>query len=173
MFIIYRPFTRFILVSFNPKTPLEYFQWVNLLFPIQTILGGTITGTLYPLHGLCVLQGVPADSQIVDAWKLCNSIFSFFAVVCVYRYYVLRELFQRIDDHLNRGIVLGTDVKVTTIMCMPAFWVEIILMAVHLPPYTSFLWLTDNMGAPHVYRGETIMCLLNTLRIYPMMRVIR
>jgi hypothetical protein len=93
--------------------------------------------------------------------------------VCVYRYHVLRELFQRIEDHLNRGIMMSTDVKVVTILRSPTFWVEIILMAVHLPPYTSFLWLTDNMGAPHVYRGETIMCLLNTLRIYPMMRVIR
>lgn len=120
-----------------------------------------------------VVQGVRADSDIVNAWKLCNSVFTLAAVLCVYRYFVLRELFQRIEDHLNRGLVMSTTVRLTTILSKPMFWLELIVMAVHLPPYTSFLWLTDNMGAPHMYRGETVMCLINTLRVYPILRVIR
>lgn len=50
---------------------------------------------------------------------------------------------------------------------------EWLIILPHLPPYCTFEFGATSMGNDVVYRGETLMCLLNSLRLYLLWRSIK
>jgi hypothetical protein len=91
----------------------------------------------------------------------------------LYYLYWLNVIFKRIDTHLKRGNPLDVGgVPVGEITGNALFWVEFILCGLHLPPGATFELPINNLDYVVVYRGETLFCLVNTLRVYLIARVI-
>lgn len=138
------------------------------------MLSFSTLGTVFAvLSNEWVLQSQPVDGPYVNGFKLANSICTALAVASVYRYHWLKDLFIRIEDHLNRGQRLNTDVNFLDVFQSRLFLIEAVAMGLHLPPFCTFIMESETMGDTHLYRGETVLCLINTLRLYSVFRVIR
>ena len=51
-------------------------------------------------------------------------------------------------------------------------WIEWFVCALHLPPFATFELAINNLDYIVAYRGETIVCLFNTLRVYLVWRIL-
>ncbi len=57
-------------------------------------------------------------------------------------------------------------------MSQPGLWVEVLVCALHLPPFVTFEFGTTNLTNFILYRAETLFCALNLCRVYLPFRVI-
>ena len=120
-----------------------------------------------------VLQEVDPTEFRMDLCKCLNSIFTLICLLIIYRYYWLRAVIFRINRHCRRLVRFDANISFGHIASSWVFWLEVLIVGVHCPPfYTNEYW-TDSFDNIVVYRIETIAALLNTIRIYLFFRWLR
>jgi hypothetical protein len=114
----------------------------------------------------------PADLWM-NVLKVLNSFFTVTCLLIIYRYYWLCALIFRINRHCRRLVKLETYISFVDVASSWGFWLEVVLVGAHCPPFfTSEHW-TESLGNIVVYRIETLAALLNTMRIYLVFRWLR
>lgn len=110
-------------------------------------------------------------SQNVNIMKILNSLATLLLVIALFRTYWVEMLFRKITSvNHKKG---DPPISKISVLSKPWFWVEVCVCGVHLPPFTTFEAGTYTYGSFCLYRGETLLCLINTLRVYLFWRVMR
>uniref|UniRef100_A0A7S0WHU2 Potassium channel domain-containing protein n=1 Tax=Hemiselmis tepida TaxID=464990 RepID=A0A7S0WHU2_9CRYP len=119
-----------------------------------------------------LIRNEPAESDVMNILKSINSGCSVMCAICVFNIYWLNILFSRVQAHLRRGQALDPDIPLSPIFKDPTYWIETLLCLCHNPPYFTFEFDITNLDNTIVYRSETLLCILNTLRCYLLWRVL-
>lgn len=122
-----------------------------------------------------VFRTYEPNSVTVSALKLCNTVCSMVAVYCVYRVHWVQILLSRLRDHIDRGLLLQTEVGFGDVLATSRnmLILETFVVGLHLPPGCTFEFGTTTLQNYVVYRAETLFCLWNTLRLYLLWRLVR
>jgi hypothetical protein len=115
----------------------------------------------------------PGKDGIIDYLKLANSGLTLASMIMLMRYHTGGALHGRVDRHLAKGYRLRTDSAISETMQRKWLWVELFLVGIHCPPWVTFESSYDTMQNVVVHRGESVLCLVNTLRIYLFWRVMK
>jgi len=138
---------------------------------LSSVFGVIGTVAAIVQNELLIRKENPA-SDIMNILKWVNCGFSILCAICVFNIYWLNILFARVQAHLRRGQALNPDIPLGSIFKDYTFWIEICLCLCHNPPYYSFEFDITNLDNTIVYRSETLLCIVNTLRCYLLWRVI-
>lgn len=122
-----------------------------------------------------IFLDVSPHAPSVEVLKTLNMLVSLGSVPVLYRSYALRVLLARLvraralaklsPDRLHVGI--------KEVLSQPPFWLESLVCAVHLPPGVTFELGTTQLSNFVMYRGETLMFMLNLARCYLLVRVVK
>jgi len=105
--------------------------------------------------------------------KLINSICTMLALCCILRLYSMNVRMMRLMRHCRRMVPLNSGPTWPTVLKNPVFWLECVVVAVHLPPYITSEYHTYSFENLIVYRAETMGALANSLRCYLIYRYLR
>jgi hypothetical protein len=119
--------------------------------------------------------GSPLD-PVMDFMKFCNTLFTILTSLCILRAYYLAAIQKKLSQHVHEFHVSDNvfHVGYAWLLSMK-LWAELIVIAVHNPPfYTSSTSMSD-MGSKNIYvmQSETLMASFNMFRLYLLWRVIR
>ena len=113
-----------------------------------------------------VLRGWAPLSPTVNIVKFVSTCFSCVLIGLLYRLYHLDVLFERIGLHLRLLVPLNVNIQPQWVIRQRTFWVEAIILFVHLPPFITFEYGTLNWNNFILYRAETIFAVWNSVRFY-------
>eukprot|EP00293_Proteomonas_sulcata_P008272 CAMPEP_0184307208 /NCGR_PEP_ID=MMETSP1049-20130417/16019_1 /TAXON_ID=77928 /ORGANISM="Proteomonas sulcata, Strain CCMP704" /LENGTH=389 /DNA_ID=CAMNT_0026619653 /DNA_START=143 /DNA_END=1312 /DNA_ORIENTATION=+ len=102
-----------------------------------------------------------------------NTIVTFASILFIYRFYWHKQLLLQVSKHLDYGARMDTFVPAKVIMAKVHFWAEVLFSFPFLPPFVTFeigFLQLDNFV---LYRAETAMCIINSLRLYHLVRLMK
>lgn len=132
-----------------------------------------LTGTMCAVvqHEL-ILRGVDPLAFSVNVLKGCNSLFTLLCIGMLVRYYWLMTIFERLKLLLDRrASASDTQVSLCQVLANRWLWAEIVVCAVHLPPYVTFEASAYQNGNFILHRGESLDSAFGTIRLYLLGRV--
>ena len=121
-----------------------------------------------------VIKGLSSLSTVgclVRGW-LCSCVAADCEQVFIYRIYWTQVLIRRLIKHLHHGAHFDYIISVSHVLDDPLLWVEMIVVGLHLPPFTTFELGSNTMGNYVLYQAETVFCSWNIIRVYLLWRVI-
>lgn len=105
-----------------------------------------------------VFAGNDPESSLMNVFKALNSIFTALCVCGIVRFYWLSTLLQQLEDHLHRGKSIKVMVDYTSILGNPWMLMELMVCAIHLPPFCSYEAEDFTIESTIVYRSEIMFC---------------
>ncbi|EKX47702.1 hypothetical protein GUITHDRAFT_106691 [Guillardia theta CCMP2712] len=120
-----------------------------------------------------ILYGVDAHAAACNLLKAANTIATCAALSFLVYFYLLNGLLQRVNLHLRHLKALDTDFSLSSVALSSSFWAELVVCGLHLPPMTTFELGVWNWNNFILYRGETILAVINTFRLYLLWPVLK
>jgi len=120
-----------------------------------------------------VLQEADPTEFRMDLCKGLNSILTLICLLIIYRYYWMRAVIFRINRHCRRLVRFDANISFGHIASSWGFWLEVLVVGGHCPPFYTTEYSTNSFDNDVVYRVETLAALFNTLRIYLFFRWLR
>jgi len=130
-------------------------------------LAGTVCAIV---GGELLWKGALPAGAALTALKAASSACTAALLSELWRIHFCDVLLSRLQEH-TRGAKFHSAGVWKSILKRRAFWQEVIVCALHCPPGVTFEISSWQLGNYVMYRGETMFCVLNTLRLYLCARV--
>lgn len=119
-----------------------------------------------------VFNGGEPQSIAVDVLKSFEILLALATILQLYRFYELKEMFQRLTGHLRRNTQLDLQVGLEPVFRQKFFWLEVVLVGLVLPPHCSALVEFKTVQGNNLHYLESIFCIIASLRVYLVWRVV-
>lgn len=133
-----------------------------------------VVGIILPIiQNELIYQKVNPTAPEVELFKALNTICTAVLLFFIFKIHHMTVLFNRVGRHLDYGQPLETERELSEVVKQKKLWAEMIFCGLHLPPFITFEFGSMQLDNYVMYRGESIMCFINTLRLYLLCRVLR
>jgi len=120
-----------------------------------------------------IFQGALFDSVEINTLKGIDSFVCVLCLAAVYMTHTHSVHAESIDSHVTSGNPLKLFVGPRDVFARPSFWLEVLVLGMHLPPTCTFEMRIDFMPNLVMYRGETLMSLIGSMKQYTFMPIFR
>jgi hypothetical protein len=149
-----------VVISHEPRSRYERFCR-------YAALSGLISITLPLVTSELLIRGRPPTETMPNVLKGVDSAVCATTAVLVLQRHVTSVAAERLQIRRRyqietakwRGVAL-------TAITRPVFWLETLVVLLHLPPYCTFVFSASVSGNIVLYRAETLECAFALLRIY-------